>query len=180
MSTSRAAIRSGLSLRLFVPLAFLRRGYGVPLIVPERRVTKLPVQPDAAEHDEVESDSFEYEAHICSPGCLLVRGGDSYNPLAPPNLSGYRGGYHTHLLPRRFLMKSIDPKFVGVFGADAVLELIAMLVNKGVLKKEDAYAVIKKVADKHAALDKETATDANKETADFAQDMAEAFLSLKN
>lgn len=77
-------------------------------------------------------------------------------------------------------MKSIDPKLVGVFGADVSLELMATLVNKGIMKKEEAYAVIKKVADKHAALDKETSTDANKEIADLAQGMAEEFSASKN
>lgn len=74
--------------------------------------------------------------------------------------------------------KSIDPKFVGVFGADAVLELITMLVNKNILAKEDAFAVIKRVAEKHAKLDTETASGVNRDIAEFAEDMADAISSL--
>lgn len=77
-------------------------------------------------------------------------------------------------------MKSIKPDLLGVFGADLSLELLNSLVIKGIYNKDEAYSLLIKVAEKHEALSKETSTNANKELAEFARDMAEVFCSQKN
>lgn len=77
-------------------------------------------------------------------------------------------------------MESINPKLLGVFGADLSLELLSLLVEKNIFTNKEAADLITLVAEKNEDLDKKTSTNANKEIATFARDMADAFLSRKN
>lgn len=110
----------------------------------------------------------------------MVRGGDSNNPLAPPDLSRYLGGNHTTPFTQEIFMESVKPDVLAQFGAELSLELLSALVDKKVFSKKEAIALLSQVAEKNVALNKGTTTSLNSEIAEFAKLMSQAISDSKN
>lgn len=177
MSTSRAAIRSELSSKPFVPLDFLRRGYGVPFIVPEGSGIEFPVQPDAAEHDNVECDSFDYEAHNRSPGCLLVRGGIYITPLHPRTSPGILAVTTHTFLPWRFFVKDIDSNVLSAASMYWSMANTRFMLDDGPKTKERFAEILNPIIEHQLTLHKENPGGGNKLVADV---LSQSLIDIDN
>lgn len=69
-------------------------------------------------------------------------------------------------------MKEIDIKAIGMAGMYTAQAIIIKLIEKGVLTKSEASDMIIEVAEHQKALDTETATNANKDVAEFLRGIA--------
>lgn len=107
-------------------------------------------------------------------GFVLARGRDFYSPLHPRASPGIVAVTTHTIYPGDFSMPMLaHTEYDGLAALGAVRELTSLLINKGLITKNEGIGVFIKCAELHEEVSKEATTSGNKSAAQSLRECIE-------